>query len=429
MKILAEQNKTHLLILSIMIICVVVLVLLRLYGAINLGGFFADEQRRATAIEEILSDDKKLGFKQISLRGIPIFVQTDKGLSSFVFLGLGSGFAGIFGTGKVALRLFMCVLTILAIILLGKSMQYFYKDSKKVLWGTMLIGLSLPWSFLQGMIFWDTTLAPVLCCLAIFCFARILYKEKFKMFYKILLPVSLILMVYCYFPTGFFAVLAYFLAICFLIGTKRMKIKEFFLIQLPVCFLVGAPFLFAYMENATMLMGRSGDLSIFNKENPKGLFISNMSGFLSPEFLFSAGDENRRHCIGMLGMLLPSAIIPLLMNLYFLLRGGSTYKEKWIILLAYVGILISFGAASLTCGGQPHSLRSNLAWPPFVILITMGFAMIAGAFANSSGVKKVCWMLILTISVGIMVFCVTLYLKAFFMEYIPKSGEFFRKQA
>ena len=133
------------------------------------------------------------------------------------------------------------------------------------------------------------------------------------------------------------------------------------------------------------------------------------------------GDSNQRHSIGPLGMLLTSAAIPLFMNAYHWIKGDLLKKEKWLILLSSLGILVSVATASLTNRGQPHSLRANLAWPLFVILITIGLQVMARVRKKSVPANRLFW-----ITITIMGIFVISYLATFFIVYLPQSAKFFK---
>jgi hypothetical protein len=356
------------------VLTVAVIVLLsavRIFAATVLPEFNYDEARRAEAAQD-LADGGDFDWDAFKIGPIPIFVRTDAGFSSLPFLAPATVWAFFFGNSPQSLRVLIAIITTLSLILLAHAIALWYKKSPKVFLLAAIIGLTLPWTFLQGFIFWDTSLAPVCFILAFYAFTRLKFGASPKLRHQLLLPLSLITAVYLYLPSAVPAFVLYLAAIAYLKKNNIINIKQL-LINFAVAFVAILPFVVFFL---TFPDGntRTQELNIFYQVDAftgiRRLF-KNIALLISPTFLFITGDPSRSHSIGMMGMLGPLAIAPLVWTIYY--NKMLVKKEKLLFAISILGVAVATFASALTHpDAQPHSLRANAAVPFYIALIVLG---------------------------------------------------------
>ena len=352
----------------------ILLVGVRIFSATTIPAFYGDEQKRANTVADVL-DGGEFQRKAFNFGGITYFVRTDAGFSSLPFLAPATAWAFFFGTSVVSLRIFVAIVITLALILLAHTIALWYKRSRKVFLLALVVGLTLPWLFLQGVLFWDTSFAPVAFIVAFYAFTKLKFaKDKPKVIHQILLPLSLISAVYLYLPASIPAGVLYFGAIIYLKRKKIMQWKHV-IVNLAMSILMILPFVvfFLTFPNANT---RSGQINVFYETDiftGLGLFLENVWKLVNPAFLFITGDGNRRHAIGMFGMLGIGAILPVVWAIYYRVKGYFTKNEKLLFVISLMAIgLATFTSALTDPNSQPHSLRANAGAPFYVILIVLG---------------------------------------------------------
>lgn len=100
---------------------------------------------------------------------------------------------------------------------------------------------------------------------------------------------------------------------------------------------------------------------LFAEEIAKNIF-----SYFTVDYLILRGDQNLRHSTQFVGILYPTEIIFFIVGLY-----AVTKKSKKILALFAVWVLISLLPASITTP-NPHSLRTLIALPVFMLLIAEG---------------------------------------------------------
>lgn len=346
----------------------------RMASAAVIPKFNYDERRRAEAVADVLDggDFRKSAF---DMGGITYFVRTDAGFSSLPFLAPATVWAFFFGTSVVSLRIFVAVVLTLAIILLAHTIAMWYKKSRKVFLLAAVVGLTLPWLFLQGVLFWDTSFAPVAFIVGFYAFSKLKFaKKKPRVLYQILLPLSLISGAYLYLPATVPAAILYFAAIIYLKRKDILKWKHVIWNIAMSCLMI-LPFVVFFLTFPDANT-RSGQLNVFyGVDVLTGVvrLLQNIWSLISPVFLFVTGDSNRQHSIGYFGMLGLGAILPVIWAIYYKVKGYFTKNEGLLFLVAVLGV----GAATLSSAlthpdAQPHSLRANGAAPFYIVLIVMG---------------------------------------------------------
>ncbi|MCL2371655.1 hypothetical protein FWC63_02850 [Candidatus Saccharibacteria bacterium] len=366
---MSKHKISKLTILTIAIIAILSAV--RIYSATTIPEFNYDENRRAETVQEFL-DHGSSHRDTFGIGVVPIFVRTDAGFSSLPFLAPATVWGFFFGTSVTSLRVLIAIIVTLALILLAHAISLWYKSSRKVFLLASVIALTLPWLFLQGILFWDTSLAPVAFIIAFYAFTKLKFSTKPKLCHQLLLSLSLIAAVYLYLPSAIPAFILFLVAFAYLWRKEILSLK-----QLAIIFIVSAvailPFIIFFL---TFPDGntRTQELSIFYDVGiAEGVrrFFMNVARLTSPLFLFATGDGSRAHSIGMMGMLGPFAIIPIIGAIYY--HHALTKNEKLLFAIAIFGIAFGIITSALTHpDAQPHSLRANAAAPFFIILMALG---------------------------------------------------------
>lgn len=279
----------------------------------------------------------------------------------------------LFGITEFSLRAFSVVLTIAAIFFTGLSMRLLLH--KSAMYAAWIIGLSLPWAWLQGSLVWDPAMVPLWASLALFFFALSTREDKHRRLAIYGTGLALILMAYTYPPARLVGPLLLLAALLY--WTRQRHITWIALRPAIITWTIVSLPLLLFMVTPTALW-RSAELSVFNTYGPFGglwALIVNIVGLINPVFLFFTGDPNLRHSTGFQGMLGWASIVALLAGGYFAwrYRKSITQPAHFTIVVACVGIFASIIGSALTSEGQPHSLRASSAWPFFVVLITLAW--------------------------------------------------------
>jgi len=307
------------------------------------------------------------------------------GYTTPVYLYPLTAWAALFGDGELSLRAFSQFVTITAVVILGVALRWWV--DKKYAAVTVIVGLMLPWSWLQGSLAWDPAMVPLFVALSFLGFSWLFFdtSRKLRIIGHALLPLSLLSLAYVYPPCRVSAPLLFIAAYGFLLWQKRISWRNC-LITCAGAAIIALPLaLFMFQPDA---LERSQQLSVFYQHSITegiGQFIINLSLLVNPLFLFVTGDPNIRHSTGIQGMLGIGALLPLavLVVFAFLRRHTITKKalferkRQLLALIALVGWLVSLIGSALTNESQPHSLRATAAWPFIVILITLGWTVLA----------------------------------------------------
>lgn len=396
---------------------IAVLVVIRMLSATVIPKINYDEARRAETVEDVLDggDFKKAAF---NMGGITYFVRTDAGFSSLPFLAPATAWAFFFGTSVVSLRVFVAIIVTLAVILLAHTIAMWYKKSRKVFLLAAVVGLTIPWLFLQGILFWDTSFAPVAFIVAFYAFTKLKFAgKKPKVFHQILFPLSLISAAYLYLPSTIPAAGLYFAAIIYLKRKDILKWKNV-IINLAMSVIMILPFMIFFLTFPDANT-RSGELSVFYQTDVfTGLryLFQNILKLISPVFLFVMGDHSKQHSIGAFGMLGIGAMLPVIWSIYYRIKNYFTKNEKLLFVIALLGIgMATFSSALTHPDAQPHSLRANAAAPFYIVLIVLG----AQKFIERHPKAVVPVYLMLGVAAA-------LYFVAFFWFYPQMDVEWFR---
>ncbi|MCL2001930.1 hypothetical protein FWG76_00805 [Candidatus Saccharibacteria bacterium] len=397
------------------VVLIVLLSAMRILAATRLPEYNYDENRRASAVQSFLSTgDFEWDVFRIGM--LPVFARTDAGFSSLPFLAPSIAWAAVFGSSPQSLRVLIMIITTLALILLAHAISLWYdkKSQDKVFLLSSIIALTLPWTFLQGFIFWDTSLAPVCLIVAFYAFTKIKLSETAKLWHQLLLPLALVTAVYLYLPSAVPAFVLYLAAIGYLYKSKLFSLKRVVVnfVAAGLAILPFVIFFFTFPDGNT----RTGELSVFYQVSVwTGLanLFKSIALLVGPLFLFVVGDGSRAHSIGMMGMLGALAFIPLIWTIYY--KKILSQKEKLLFWIAVLGVAAATLASALTdANSQPHSLRANAAAPFYIILLVLGTQKFLQKHPKA------------TIPVYIVIaLSVIAYLTAFFFLYLPVGREWF----
>ncbi len=290
--------------------------------------------------------------------------------------------SAIFGTHEVSLRYFSEFITLLSIGIMALAVRYWF--GKRIALITAIVGLAMPWNWLQGSIAWDPVMVPLFIVLSFFAFSALLFSKsrKLKIASTILMPVALIALAYVYPPARVTAPLLYVLFYTILYLKQAMSFK-IILVSAFAAFILAIPLgLFMIQPEA---LARSSSLSVFSQGSfitGIGILALNFLALINPIFLFFVGDFNLRHSTLFQGMLGIGALIPAIVLIIHAVRHRrirfAPYQNKvhLFVTVAVLGALFGILGSALTAEGQPHSLRATAAWPFLLLLITLGWYMI-----------------------------------------------------
>ena len=363
-----------------LIIAILLLILMRVFILpLSPPGFFKDEAAsQAHVVTMVANHTNTAG------QSWPLFSQSlGGGFTTPVYLYPLSAWALIFGSSDISLRAFSQFVTVIAILFVALGMRLWLGRRSGLI--ALVVGLALPWNWLQGSIAWDPVMTPLMASIAFFGFSLLMTRttHKPRLIGMFLLPTSLVLMAYSYPPYWVSAPILYLAAYLTLYFKKHISIKSIILSCIAAAVLA-IPLLLFILQPGTL--DRTSNIGVFSNTTifgGIGLFIKNILLLINPIFLFIYGDSNNRHSVGIQGMLGIAALIPIIVLAWSVIKkyfqNKSTLFEKNELTLLAIGIcgfIISLIGSALTNEGQPHSLRSCGAWPFAIILITIGWNLI-----------------------------------------------------
>jgi len=375
---------------------------LRVGIAYRFGFLFVDEAARAGLVQSIL--DGAFPIPGVPYFGI-LFVQTDSSFTPFTFTVPAVLWSRLFGSSAASLRVFVALATIAGIVLLGRSVSYWFRNNVAVWVLTVLVALLLPWNFMQGLQFWNPTLVPVFIIVAFWAFSFLANHSaqvksfdrpdefvpsrmgfgvndwrknalaRWKLLAITLFPLALVAATYTYQPAAFMSVALFVLGVWLLNKWNSVRPAEtlsFFIIA--AC--ASIPFIVAFFAWPYFL--ERTDFAIWAAptflDGIRGLFL-NLDSLFSLSNLFLYGDSNGRHTSGAMGGMLGfGALIPMIALFGHWRRLDA--EERFLANFSVFGIFFAMLGSALTLEGNPHSLRSNGAWVFFTVLIVLGYMKI-----------------------------------------------------
>lgn len=355
-------------------VAIALLVGLRLYSAASFANpLFMDEVTTGAHVRSIIEHGT-------DANGAPWPLMAGSlggGYTTAVYLYPLVAWVMLFGDGSVALREFSQVMAMLAVCAVAGGV-YFWRGKRAAI-VALLAGLSLPWSWVNGMVAWDPAITPLFVALGFLLFSYLVNRQPKRLWQRNLvlggLTLALVLAAYSYPPARVTAPLLLLGAVAYLLRMQRMSWSSWVTV-VGVGAVSSLPLL-QFMLSPEAL-GRSSHLSVFSDSLLGGieLFVVNMAELLGLVGLFISGDPNPRHSPGFMGMLGLAALLPIGYALYRRVRGGVTGQLGRLFHLAWFGIFAGLIGSALTNEGQPHYLRAVAAWPFFVVLITVGWELL-----------------------------------------------------
>lgn len=303
------------------------------------------------------------------------------GYTTPIYLYPAVAWSALFGVSELSLRLFSEFTTLLAIGFTAAAIRLWLGNRAALI--AAVIGLALPWGWLQGGIAWDPALVPLFVAISFYLFAKLIFtkNKRLKNILLVLLPISLIALAYLYPPTRVTAPILFLAAYIVLYLKKIIDVRGIILTILGSIILV-LPLL-QFMTSPEAMI-RSQSLIVFHKYSFfEGIWqiIFNFFQMLGPWFLFVDGDHNMRHSTGFQGMIGWAAIPAVIGVIAIAAKAIKTRKldNKLLIGIAVIGLAASLLGSAMTHEGQPHALRATAAWPFIVIILTLGWLWILRA--------------------------------------------------
>lgn len=366
-----------------LVVVIITLIILRIITLpLSPPGFFLDEAASGAHVIAMLAN-----WTNAHGEFWPLFSSSlGGGYTTPIYLYPVTLWAALFGTSELALRLFSQVATIGAVLLLGWSLRLWL--DKKAAYAAVIIGLALPWGWLQGSLAWDPALIPLVMSLSFYAFSLIWFalSYRYKIIGHVLLPTSLVALAYLYPPCRVTAPLLYVGAYYLLYRYAHISLRHLLIVG-AYSALIALPLLVFILQPEAL--ARSREVSVFH-DTPLlfgiGHVIANIFLMINPVFLFIFGDPNLRHATGYQGMLGVAAVLPLAVLAWHsigIFKHASTKslsksqsRQKILIVIAAAGVIAGILGSALTNEGQPHSLRASAAWLFIVILLAVGSTMI-----------------------------------------------------
>ena len=344
-------------------------------------GFFVDEAATGAHVVSMLQHGTNAHGQ-----AWPLFsASLGGGYTTPVYLYPLVAWSALFGTNELALRSFSMFVGMCAVLLIGYTIHLWLGKKAGVV--ATFVGLLLPWAWLQSSLAWDPALVPLVTALAFWAFSVLVLQTKgrARLASHVILPLALVSLAYLYPPMRVGAPLLFLLAYGYLLYTKRISVVAL-AVTCAGAAVVALPLAqFILQPDA---LGRSQELSVFHNTstfNGLGIALANFLAMLNPLFLFATGDPNLRHATGIQGMLGVAALVPVaavivvfIMSLIKKHRLFSTPQTQ-LLVVALCGASTSLLGSALTNEGQPHSLRACAAWVFFVIIIAIGWQLLAQA--------------------------------------------------
>jgi hypothetical protein len=327
----------------------------------------------------------------------------------------------IFGASETALRYFSELVTITSVIVLALGVRYWFKKRGALV--TAIVGLALPWGWLQGSLAWDPVMVPLFVSLSFFAFSCLLFSTSrpTKLFAMFILPISLIALAYAYPPARVTAPLLYVTYYAILLSKKAISLRTIILTIIGSCAISLPLLLFILTPEA---LSRASSLSVFSHTSLFDAiiqFVVNLFILINPIFLFFVGDFNMRHSTvvqGMLGLAsLPAALALLVYVIKHRHLRFSPTKNKThlFVFVVIAGTLFGLMGSALTAEGQPHSLRATAAWPFLAAIIGLGWYGIVASHRRALQYTVVSFFVV----------CTALYVIDFVAFYPTRAAESF----
>lgn len=362
--------------------------------------------------EEILAHLNSLIKYNTDSTGVkfPLFSIVGGGLSTYLYMYPMAFLLSFFTVTANSARILQQILSIASFYLIGKAVKNI-TNNKELSRITFIVLLTIPWGFVQANRIWDPAFVPIYYSIHLHFLSLVIrnlktgIKNKLQALYVVLSFASLVLLAIVYPPCRIPAVAMWIFVFIWMIKEKAIDKKDIILIFV-VSIILSIPLVINLLDAS--FNSRSTELLVFQPDKwwTAAIFdwMNNFAELWGPKFLFVSGDPNYRHCIRYLGVLGTISLVPLL----YLVKSKFTPFMKYLLFT----IFFTFISVALTNEGMPHSLRSCLAYPPFSILISLGW------YKMSENKKAAIRILIQLLIIAFFIF--------YFMKYKSYYGNLFK---
>lgn len=299
---------------------------------------------------------------------------------------LNGGFTQLFGLNPEAVRLPFALGGILAVVgmmLLVKEWGRIYSWSKQesqvlsLVAGFMLA--TAPWHIHYSRIGFESGLSLTLLIWGIYFFLRGLARTKIRIFSLMMAFLLTVINAYMY-HSAKIAVPLIFLAVGWQL--RGPIVKQW---RLLAGLTAGSIVALYPLINDSLLgkgLERAGTLIVAKTDSVSELlviFTRQFFAHLSPAFLMMGETHNLRHGDGTWGVLFVPTFILLLIGLLSVVK--NKFKADWLLAIAWIGA----GIVPAALGSElvPHSNRSLLALPGFILLALIGLRTLSSWLKHS----------------------------------------------
>lgn len=278
------------------------------------------------------------------------------------------------------------------------------KELNRIFFIAIILSALSPWAFIFSRAAWEVNLATSLILWGINFFFFFMFKKVFKtkLFYLLLAILSLVLSTYTYHGTRVAAPLLgislFLLYFCQQLLLKKIQVKLFLKNN---CLYILLAFVFSFLGfwpilknlNSPVVKQRAMEASIFYdleiiKEsnaliavagsgriakivNHRYLLFSreiakNFFNHFNFNYLFISGDHNPRHSTQFFGNFYILDLTLFIFAAIFIFKNLSIYS-LFVLIYLFIGIL-----PAAISKDSPHALRSLLAMPAFISILTWG---------------------------------------------------------
>lgn len=356
----------------------------------------------------------------------------------------------LFKVPELQVRMPFVIAGVLVVLLAFLLVRRWFGDYWKAFWVAAVFATN-PWQIQFSRFSHEVMVMTLVFLLGLWLFYKALDSKKTAWLY--LSAVSFSFTVYTYRTMSLFLPLT--LGMLFLIYRRellRFGIKKLILVLVIIASIV-APFLYATTLGAPdtprinqLVLTSNAEVPIWvqrNREVDSGdfsdstigksaiwysyifhskplswldAFFNNYFHTFSTQFLFTAGDPNRRHSVGGMGELLAIDILGFVAGLLFVYRNIAKSQVKW--LLAW--FLLSPIPAALTSDGSMHAARLFIFSASLLIIVGIGWWSIFRGLKQLK-FKKVSIGLLSVLWVG----CFVFYLHRYFVHFPIDSARYF----
>lgn len=345
-------------------------------------------------------------------------------------------FTTVFGMNALAVRLPFALAGVLAVIAIYFFARSLFKDEENKEYIALLTAAMLaitPWHVHFSRIAFESGLALVLLISGIYFFIKLFSQSnKYSFIFAIMSSICLAASMYAYHSAKLVTpLLLIFFCILYAKNIKNM-LKEFFVLIFSLLVL-----LIPLIKDSIWGHGleRAG-VSVFSfMPFSEAILVTIRQFFIhfSPQFLIFGQTNDLRHGDGVWGVLTLIQVFFIIWALLKLITDSIGKKRVFVdkivlISLAWIGIGILPAAISQDV---PHSNRALLALPGFILLSVFGFKSICEYIQNNNGIiakkpaKDIYLKLFLGITLLIQVFLTISYLNNYYVRYNQNSADAF----